>query len=481
MQGTNKDGDSTSDGLTAWSMDSMDEALLITDELGVVRRVNDAFRRLFGNGEADIVGRARRDLLVSFSRLFRDPAILEKDLLRLYDHPAEEERATWELAEGHGIVRWYSRPVRDAAGRIVGRLESWRKVDENEASLCGIEKESYDVLPVGVIVVRDGMEVVWQNRAGAEILSDVFGLDTRELNNLDAIGHDGPLVGPVIDALCNGLTVARNGVEISDRYFDLVVTPLSAGGKVYGAVVAMTDASAHQQALARYDRFRREAEFYVDLLSHDIRNFNQVSMGYLELLQIKENLTDDERTYLEKALHGVLGSNKLIDDIKRVRMIRESGGKDLAPTDLGKVLAEDVKKVIDSHRGQQVVINYSARPGEMALLNSLVHDVFRHIIENAIKYDTHTAKVIDVDVSESKCDGKDCWTVHFADRGPGIPDARKQSIFERMSGGSTRGAGIGLSIVRLIVDKLGGHIWVEDRVPGDPSQGSVFVVQLPKA
>jgi signal transduction histidine kinase len=50
-----------------------------------------------------------------------------------------------------------------------------------------------------------------------------------------------------------------------------------------------------------------------------------------------------------------------------------------------------------------------------------------------------------------------------------------------MSGGSTRGAGLGLSIVRLIVDKLGGHIWVEDRVPGDPSKGSVFAVQLRKA
>ncbi len=363
----------------------------------------------------------------------------------------------------------------------MGRLESYRKVDENEVSLCGIEKESYDVLPVGVLVVRDGLQVVWHNRAGAEILSDVFGLDPRELSSLDALGHDGPLVGPVIDTLCKGQTETRNGVEIGGRYFDLVVTPLSAGGNVYGAVVALTDASAHQQALARYDRLRQEAEFYVDLLSHDIRNFNQVSMGYLELLQIKENLTEDERIYLDKALHGVLGSNKLIDDIKRVRMVRESGGKDLAPTDLGKVIREDVQNVEGSHRGGQVVINHNVRPGQMALANNMVHDVFRHILENAIKYDTHPEKVIDIDVSESECDGKDCWTVHFADHGPGIPDARKQSIFERMSGGSTRGAGIGLSIVRLIVDKLGGRIWVEDRVPGDPSQGSIFVVQLRKA
>jgi signal transduction histidine kinase len=473
-------GDSTNDDLVSRSLDILDEALLVSDDQGRVRWINEAFCQAFAAARQDVVGRSRRELLVPFCRLFRDSDVLEKNLLRLYDHPAEEERATWELADGSGLVRWYSRPVRDAAGRIVGRLEAYNKLD-SESSLCGIEKESYDALPVGVFVVRDGLQIVWQNRAGAEILSNVFGLDPREVGSLDAMGHDGPLAGAIVAALGSGEPVTRNGQEIGGRYFDISVTPLAADEKVYGAVIAMADTSVHERALARCERRRREAEFYVDFMSHDIRNFNQVSMGYLELLQIKEGLADDERMYLEKALNGVLGSNKLIDDIKRVRLIRESGDKDLVPTDIGKVLTEDVQTVVKSLRGQKVVVNNNARPGQTALANNLVHDVFRHILENAIKYDTHSDKVIDIDVSESKCDGQDCWTIHFADHGPGIPDARKKSIFERMLGGSTRGAGIGLSIVRLIVDKLGGRIWVEDRVPGDPPQGSVFVVQLRKA
>lgn len=470
-----------SDGLAAWSLDSLEEALLVTDDRGTVRRANDAFCQLFGTSREKIIGRPRRALLPGFAGWFRDPSLLENSLMWLYDHPSEEEHATWELADSKGIVHWYSRPARDASGRIVGRIEAYRKVDPVEARLCAIEQASYDALPVGVFVVRDGLQIVWQNRACAEILSNVFGLDPRETGSLDALGHDGPLAGSVIDALSNGEPVTRHGQEIGGRYFDISVTPLAADEKVYGAVVTLADADAHQQEMARCERRRREAEFYVDFMSHDIRNFNQVSMGYLELLQIKEDLADDERMYLEKALNGVLGSNKLIDDIKRVRLIRESGDKDLAPTDLGRVMTEDTQTVIKSLRGQKVVINNNARPGQMALANNLVHDVFRHILENAIKYDTHSDKVIDIDVSESKCDGHDCWTIHFADHGPGIPDARKKSIFERMLGGSTRGAGIGLSIVRLIVDKLGGRIWVEDRMPGDPSQGSVFVVQLRKA
>ena len=481
MQEPNKGEDPTCDSLVARSSDSLDEALLVADDRGIVRWINDAFCRTFGVGREDVVGRGRREQLEPFSRRFRDPGILEKELLRLYDHPAEEEQATWEMAESHELVRWYSRPVRDAAGRILGRLEAYRKMAGSETSLCGIEKESYDALPVGVLVVRDNLQIAWMNRAGAGIIADVFGLDPREPGSLDALGHDGPLVGPVIEALGSGEAVARTGVDIHGRSFDITVTPLAAGNKVNGAVVTLADASAHQQALARCERLRREAEFYVDFMSHDIRNFNQVSMGYLELLQIKENLTDDERMYLEKSLHGVLGSNKLIDDIKRVRMIRESGGKDLAPTDLSKVISEDVQKVLESNRDRKVVINHNARPGQMVLANNYVHDVIRHILENAIKYDTHPEKVIDIDVGESSCDGHDCVTVHISDHGPGIPDARKKAIFERMLGGSTRGAGIGLSIVRLIVDKLGGRIWVEDRVPGDPAQGTVLVVQLRKA
>jgi signal transduction histidine kinase len=443
--------------------------------------MNAAFGRLFGVAKADIVGRPRRDSLAGFASCFRDPVLFEKSLNRLYDHPAEKERATWELADGSGVIRWYSRPARNHDGLIVGRVEPYRQVDPAEAGLCAIEQESYDVLPVGVFVVREGMQIAWQNHAGAEILSDVFGFDPREMPGLDALGHDGPLVSTVIEALSKGETICRNCEEFNGRYFDVVATPLSSGGKVYGVVVAMTDVSVHHQAQARAERLRREAEFYVDLMSHDIRNFNQVSMGYLELLQIKENLTEDERMYLEKSLHGVMGSNKLIDDIKRVRMIREAGDRDMGPTDLGTVIAADVQKVIESRPEANVVVNQNARPGEMAQANNLVHDVFRHILENAIKYDPHPEKVIDIDVGESQCDGHGCWTVHIADHGPGIPDARKKAIFERMSGGSTRGAGLGLSIVRLIVDKLGGRIWVEDRVPGDPSKGSVFVVQLRKA
>ncbi|MGA9141309.1 MAG: ATP-binding protein [Methanocella sp.] len=464
--------------MTMWSTDCLDTALLVADDKGMITWVNDRFGEMSGIVRKNAIGRSRRDLLEPFARRFRDPDIFMKNILWLYDHPVEELRATWELAGGQGLVQWYSRPVRDPEGRIVGRMESYRKTDGQQLQ-CGVEKASLDALPVGIIVVDDALTIVQYNRGGRDFIGDVLGYDPREVRSLDVLGHDSPLAGAIIASLGSGRTEKRYGLETGGRYFDLIVSPLASGDNVHGAVVALIDAGEVHEKAGSCERLRRESEFYVDLMSHDIRNFNQVSMGYMEMLELSENLSEEQRSYLEKALGGVRGSNKLIDDIKRVRMVRETGGNNLVPMDLGKIIDEDAQYVIKAHEGQRVVINRNAGSGRMVRANGLVHDVIRHILENAIKYDGHQDKVIDIDVAGSREEG--FWTVRIADHGPGIQDERKKTIFERMSGGTTRGAGLGLSIVRLIVDKLGGRIWVEDRVPGDRSQGSVFVVQLRKA
>jgi signal transduction histidine kinase len=464
--------------IAMWSTDCLDTALLVADDKGMISWINDRFAEMSGIERKNAIGRSRSDLLEPFARRFRDPDIFMKNIFWLYDHPVEELHATWELAGNHGLVQWYSRPVRDPEGRIIGRMESYRKADGQHLQ-CDVEKTSLDALPVSIIVVDDALNIVQYNRSGRDFIGDVLGYDPREVRSLDVLGHDNPLTGAIIASLGSGRTEKRYGLEAGGRYFDLIVSPLASGNGVQGAVVALVDAGEAHEKACRCERLRRESEFYVDLMSHDIRNFNQVSMGYMEMLELSENLSEEQRAYLEKALSGVRGSNKLIDDIKRVRMVRETGGNNIVPMDLGKIIDEDIQYVIKAHDGQRVIINRNTGSGRMVLSNGLAHDVFRHILENAIKYDEHPEKVIDIDVADSREEG--FWTVRIADRGPGIPDERKKTIFERMSGGSTRGAGLGLSIVKLIVDKLGGRIWVEDRVPGDRSKGSVFVVQLRKA
>ncbi len=67
------------------------------------------------------------------------------------------------------------------------------------------------------------------------------------------------------------------------------------------------------------------------------------------------------------------------------------------------------------------------------------------------------------------------------DNGPGIPDDFKGQIFHRILRGTTnaKGMGLGLYLVKSLVESYGGHVWVEDRITGDYTKGVRFVVMLP--
>jgi signal transduction histidine kinase len=100
--------------------------------------------------------------------------------------------------------------------------------------------------------------------------------------------------------------------------------------------------------------------------------------------------------------------------------------------------------------------------------------VFFNLIDNAVKFTPPKGKIM-----LSLCKENKYARVSVADTGKGIPDAEKQKIFERFYrvNSQEEGSGLGLSIVRSIVDAHAGHIEVHSRL----NQGSIFSVLLPIA
>jgi signal transduction histidine kinase len=98
-------------------------------------------------------------------------------------------------------------------------------------------------------------------------------------------------------------------------------------------------------------------------------------------------------------------------------------------------------------------------------------------------YDPHEKVSVEVSIGEFRIEPRKYWCVSVADHGIGIPDSKKKVVFGRIQTGDERlsASGLGLSIVRAIVEGYHGMVWVEDRVTGDPSEGSVFRVALPMA
>ncbi|MFQ5815656.1 MAG: PAS domain S-box protein, partial [Candidatus Hydrothermarchaeaceae archaeon] len=222
---------------------------------------------------------------------------------------------------------------------------------------------------------------------------------------------------------------------------------------------------------------RNEAEFYVDLMSHDINNANTVAMGMLELLAQDADL-GNERDYVEKAIMAIKRSANLIYNVRKVQLAKSAERRAFEKRNLDTILQEVIMDVKNFHIDKIVKINYAPRKA-VIFTDGLIRDLFWNLLDNAAKYDPHHEVGIDVDVKDK---GKE-WLVRIKDRGKGIPDDFKTAIFERFKriDTGTRGSGVGLYLCKLLVDKYGGKIWVENRVRGDRKKGSVFHITLPKA
>lgn len=102
-------------------------------------------------------------------------------------------------------------------------------------------------------------------------------------------------------------------------------------------------------------------------------------------------------------------------------------------------------------------------------------------MHNAVKYNRNPKIEISIRLHEVESEKRKLIQIEFLDNGIGIPSDLKEKIFQRTStrGKSVSGMGIGLSLVKNIIDSYSGKIWVEDRIPGDESNGSRFIIQIP--
>ena len=221
-----------------------------------------------------------------------------------------------------------------------------------------------------------------------------------------------------------------------------------------------------------------------DLMTHDINNFNQGIMGYIELLLQDKRLDEGQKRYAEKALVQVRNNARVIDNIRKLAKVRSMAEDDFTVWDIHSPIMSAVQAVSRQSPEKTIqVVPTIAKGVHFIRANNYINDLFLNVISNAVKFDTAKMVRVDVTVDEVKDTRGDFWVVSVTDRGRGIPDDRKRTVFERFATGATgvKGFGLGLSIVGTIIEKFQGRVWVEDRVRGDFTKGAVFKVMLPKA
>lgn len=229
---------------------------------------------------------------------------------------------------------------------------------------------------------------------------------------------------------------------------------------------------------------RRKTELLLDLISHDVNNYAQGVSGFIELAMHRPDLPPPARKSLAKAHDQALNLNKLVRNVKLYAKVESAGNEDIRPMDVVETVKDAFSAVKSSCSNKQVTMNLKDDGvRKLAIMNDLAKDIFLNIFSNAVKFDDHEEVLIDVGVDEVTEDRRRYWKVFVADHGPGIDDSFKNAVFERFKQGpaTSTGTGLGLHIAKALVENYKGRIWVENRVQGDSSKGSVFNVLLPKS
>ncbi len=218
------------------------------------------------------------------------------------------------------------------------------------------------------------------------------------------------------------------------------------------------------EALERTEMRARE-EFLHSLLRHDVGNKTQIAKGYLELM--KNKFEDDD--FVQKTINAIDKTQEIIDKINQIRKIDRK--EDLGKINVNKIL-EDVLSDYDSQlEDHGIEVDVSASDF-VVKGNVLLEELLSNLIENSIRHSD--CDKIKIDVKE---EGNDCYCV-FEDDGKGLSEGQKDKIFERgYKKGDKAGSGLGMFLVREIVESFNGGISVKDSEMG----GVRFDIKLKKA
>jgi PAS domain S-box-containing protein len=244
---------------------------------------------------------------------------------------------------------------------------------------------------------------------------------------------------------------------------------------ILGVARDITDRKLAEEAL---ERAVAQAEFYNDLMAHDLANMQQGIMVSLEIILSEHHLPDHLIAFAESALEQTKRSAALIANVKKLASTSKQD-TNLIPTDPYEVLIEAVATVRSSLPGKEIIFSTDLTTGEYDIIaDEFLLDMFFNLLHNAVKADPRERVEISVQTERTEDDGS-FLQMRFEDRGRGMSDSVKESVLTGMGDRERRGIGIGLTLVKRIADRYGGRVWIKDRVKGDYQQGTSVVLLLP--
>lgn len=268
-------------------------------------------------------------------------------------------------------------------------------------------------------------------------------------------------------------------------YWDWSLIPIKNDKKkIKSLVLTLRDVTERELTKKQLEETNERLKFYKDLLAHDMKNILSVILSSTELVrkwQSDSTKSDNINLLIEQIMAEVQKGSSIISDIQRLSEIQKQD-RAIKSIKLKKMIDQVILKIQSRFRENHIKIErdfpnkpVSVKGGE------LLYDAFENIIMNGIEHNNSSEKHIWIKVSKYKKKGTEFNKVEFIDNGIGIPK-KDIDIFKRgVKRKNSNGMGIGLALVKAIVEGYGGYIKAKDRIKGDYTKGSNFIVILKKA
>lgn len=245
-------------------------------------------------------------------------------------------------------------------------------------------------------------------------------------------------------------------------------------GKPVRAVGVIWDVTSEMEV----DRAKTE---FVSLASHQLRTPLSAINWYTEMLLAGDagKLNKEQKQYLEEIYHGNQRMVELVNSLLNVSRL-ELGTFAIEPemcniTDLAEIIVKEISPEI-AKKKQKFTKKYSKNIPQTMLDKKLTIMILQNLLSNAIKYTPEKGKVnLEIGLE------KGCLQIKISDSGLGIPASQQNKIFSKLfradnvRATDTEGTGLGLYIIKSILDNVNGKIWFESI----ENKGTTFFVCLP--
>jgi signal transduction histidine kinase len=369
-------------------------------------------------------------------------------------------------------------------GELASTIARLQEKSDAEAAARGELEAAIAASPGGIVVHAPDGRILTMNGGAERIL--LYGEEMR-LSTVQARWaalrprhEDGTLLAedenPVLRALhgetVQGVSLVIEPPGASQRWIRLSAAPIhGAGGAIVGAVSNLTDVTEIQQLQA-------ERQDLLRAVSHDLRNPLQIVLLQAERLQrALPAESAKERRSADAIANAARNMSAMIRDlVEAVRL--ESGRLTLEPETIA--LPSWIRERLGMAAGvldtARVVYEFDPELPAVRADPARLDRIVTNLVGNALKY-SDSAREVRVGARHSGA-AVEVWV---ADRGVGVAPEDLPRIFERFYRGKltsrSEGLGLGLFIVRMLVEAQGGEVRAESRV----GEGSTFFFRLPVA